>query len=188
MAGRRTPRERSREPQLQAISTVQRTCVLDVQHATWQVALRLGRGMDNHRAHGNDAACRHGAVNGGDLSRQLCDIGFRQQAKRVRPGKHAQRPVVWARIIQVQAQSHYLRQGGGGREGVGDASLDRPRTPFGHLTAFTKRKRCVLVPGDEPVPGGRLVEERRLVGPPGTVLQSQPCGDLWRRRIPPDDS
>lgn len=49
MAGRVDIREGSRDLQLQAISEVQRPCVLDVQHATWQVALRLRRRVDDER-------------------------------------------------------------------------------------------------------------------------------------------
>lgn len=78
MAGRVDFREGSRDVQLQAISEVQRPCVLDVQHATWQVALRLRRRVDDERAHGHDATGRNGAVDGGDFRRQPSDVRFHQ--------------------------------------------------------------------------------------------------------------
>ena len=110
MAGRVDIRDGSRDVQLHAISEVQRSCGLDVQDATWQVALRLGRRVNDERAHDHNTTGRNGAVHGRDLRRQPSDVRFRQQAECVRPGKHAQRPVVCTRIIQVQAQRHHLRQ------------------------------------------------------------------------------
>ena len=62
--------------------------------------------MDDERAHDHHTTGRNRAIHGGNLRRQPSDVRFRQQAERVRPGKHAQRPVVCTRIIQVQAQSH----------------------------------------------------------------------------------
>ena len=50
------PSGASRDGDAQAISEVQRIDVLDVQHPTWQVAFRLGRRVEDERAHGDDAA------------------------------------------------------------------------------------------------------------------------------------
>jgi hypothetical protein len=76
--------------------------------------------------------------------------------------KDTQWAVIEAWIIQVQAQSHYLSQRAGGCESVSDACLGRPWAPSRNIAAFTNRQGGVLVPGDKPVPGGRLVEDGRL--------------------------
>ena len=99
MAGRVAIRKGSRDLQLQAISKVQRSWI-----PMWST--RRGRSpsaLDEAWTMSGRMATTPppGTVQStaGDLRRQPCDIGFRQQAERVRSGKHPQRPVLWARII-----------------------------------------------------------------------------------------
>lgn len=139
MAGRVDIREGSRDVQLQAISDVQRPCVLDVQHATWQAGLRLGRGVDDQRAHGNDAADTvQSTAETSVVSRAISDSVNRPSA--CVPGSTRSGLLSGRESSRCRRRATTLRQGGGGRERVGNSGLGRPRTPLGNLAAFTKRR------------------------------------------------
>jgi hypothetical protein len=71
---RSSSRDRLRENQLETVVDLQRVGILDVQHAARMVADRLGRGVQDQRAHRHDTAGRNETVDWRQLANEARDL------------------------------------------------------------------------------------------------------------------
>jgi len=92
--------------------------------------------VQDERTHGDDASGRHETVNGRNLSDETLDVGLRQDTQGMGSGKDTQWPVIFPRVVEVQAQGYHARQCRRRRMRVIDPRLHRPRTPARHVAAF----------------------------------------------------
>lgn len=78
---------------------------------------------------------------------------------RCEPGNDSERTVRFQAVIQVDADDDHLIEDGGGRLHMDDAFLHGPGGEAGSIDAGFDGDGQVLMPGDFPVRGGRLVKE-----------------------------
>ena len=122
------------------------------------------RGVHQQRAHEENGASRRGQVGrraaGGDV-RQLA-LGELSGA--MAAGDDAQRTVLGAARVEVNADGQHLGQHFRRRLDVQRARLAAPRSIAGNGHPFLDRDGPILMPLRPPVRGGRLVEQRGFDG------------------------
>lgn len=123
--------------------------------------------MQQQRAHQQGVAARGGADSFAVLGAQGLHLRIAQPSGAMAAGHHAQGACIGTAIVEVHAHGEQRLQHLDGRLHIGLAFLQ-----YARQAAARCGNRGVLVQRDQPVPPGRLVEQRALHRNRGSIEQA----------------
>ena len=114
--------------------------------------------MEQQGTHEQSIARGHGAEKAGMPAEQLPNASGGKATQAMRAGQDAQSTVGLIGVVKVEPDGQHLPEKFDGRLNVGNAILRAPRPEAWNLGAGAKSQRQILVPRNQPIRFGRLVE------------------------------